>query len=164
MIKFKRVTKYNTDKKEKDQLKKLYLKAFPAEKRLPFFFFMTKTKDENVDFLSIYDDDSWISMIYLVKHDKLTFISYFAIDDSLRSKGYGGQVLEEIKKKYSNYAICLTFEKIDSSATNNEQRIKRKDFYKRNGFDKFNFYIKEAGIMYEFISHEKVLNPLNTLL
>ena len=62
------------------------------------------------------------------------FIQYIAIDSNVRSKGYGGKVIEKIKEIYPEYRIALGIEQLNKEAKNNELRIRRKNFYLKNGF------------------------------
>ncbi|WP_265458993.1 hypothetical protein [Enterococcus sp. HY326] len=49
--------------------------------------------------------------------------------------------------------IGLTIEALDSAAKNQQQRIKRKNFYLKNGFVSQNLFIKEFGVLYEFLAY-----------
>ena len=77
--------------------------------------------------------------------------SNLAINQELRGQGYGRKVLEFIKQKYSQYRIILSIEPVDKNANNYEQRIKRKEFYTKNGFRDANYTIKERNIIYDML-------------
>ena len=116
------------------KIKELYFKAFPQNERIPFWFLLWKSKLSFVRFCNIYDGDNWVGFIYLIDHSKLMFILFFAIDEKFRSNGFGTEVIKIVKNLYSEKKIMLSIEKIDESAENNDIRIRRKDFYIRNGF------------------------------
>ena len=64
----------------------------------------------------------------------MIFITYIAINDEIRSKGYGSKILTYLKENNPTLPISLNVEMLDDNASNKEQRIKRVVFYERNGF------------------------------
>ena len=103
-IEFKRVTKKLPEYK---QIKQLYFSAFPSEERAPFYLMIKRTKRENVDFLAIYCEKKWVGMIYIINYLDLSYVFYFALDDSQRGQGIGSAVLREIRKLYSGRRFFL---------------------------------------------------------
>lgn len=86
--------------------------------------------------------------IYMLIESALTFgditaILFLAIAEELRDQGYGSKLLSLISERYPHNRIILDIEAEDSAAPNNEQRIKRKAFYERNGYT-------ESGIAYDW--------------
>lgn len=142
-------------KKHKKHIKKLYKYAFPANERVPFWLLKRLAKKENADFFGIYDKQNFIGLVYIINYKDIVFIFYLAIDENLRGQGYGTKVLSAIKEKYDNHRIVLNIEEIDSKSSNNEQRLKRKKFYQKNGFIDLNYKIREAGVMYETLCYSK---------
>ena len=76
---------------------------------------------------------------------------FFAVDESLRSKGYGSAILQEIQKKYPNKQIIISIEPCDETAPDIEIRKKRKAFYLRNRYKETGYKIKLAGVIQEII-------------
>ena len=76
----------------------------------------------------------------------------------MRSKGYGKQALEEFKKLYKDYQLVLDLELIDKNAKNNEQRIKRKNFYIKNGYKETGKGVYYFGVYYVILCAEDNLN------
>ena len=54
MICFKKVTKQICNYKS---VKELYISAFPAVERVPFWLLMKKSKNDGADFYAIYDEE-----------------------------------------------------------------------------------------------------------
>ena len=77
------------DSKDWKKIKALYLRAFPAVERLPFWLLKKKTQRRIAEFCSLYDDDEWVGFIYTLKNDSLAYVFFLAIDDTKRSHGYG---------------------------------------------------------------------------
>ena len=131
---------------EKQKIKSLFKRAIPVNERTPFFWLYAKRKRPNVSFVNVYDGDTWVGAVFFSTHKDLVYVWIFAIDDSLRSKGYGSAVFTEIKRLYPNHRILLGIEEPDENSKNNEQRIKRKQFYERNGFRSTGLVANQMGV------------------
>ncbi|URZ86643.1 GNAT family N-acetyltransferase [Floricoccus penangensis] len=159
MLSFNKISKKSSSDEEIAKLKFLYRKSFPRDEQIPFRTLLSKSDKDFVDFLAVYDDDMLIGLVYLMHDDDLTYLSYLAVDDEFQSRGFGSQILQALKKEYTNQRICLTYEKIDPKADNNAQRLARKKFYDKNGFDYLNFYIEEYHVLYSVMSNGRPVNP-----
>lgn len=108
--------------------------AFPPSEYMPveeIFYFAQNT---NSDVLGIYDHRHLVGFILFLKNAECGYIFFLAIDQSARSKGYGGEALKALAAAYPELQIILDFEEINENAENLDQRIRRKKFYLRNGF------------------------------
>ena len=101
-LEFKEINKKSLDY---EKVKKLYYNAFPINERYPLFYLIWKSKSQNIKIYSIYDGDLWIGFIYIFFNKDLLFLQYIAIDINIRSKGYGGKVINKIKENYPKYRI-----------------------------------------------------------
>lgn len=52
-------------------------------------------------------------MIYIINYLDLSYVFYFALDDSQRGQGIGSAVLREIRKLYSGRRFFLALEQLD---------------------------------------------------
>ncbi len=155
-IEFKRVTKKLPEYK---QIKQLYFSAFPSEERAPFYLMIKRTKRENVDFLAIYCEKKWVGMIYIINYLDLSYVFYFALDDSQRGQGIGSAVLREIHKLYSGRRFFLALETLDKNADNYAQRVSRSKFYQKNGLKKLSISIKEGNVLYDAMGFGGEVKP-----
>lgn len=146
MIRFEKIDE-NT--KNLEEIKQLYLDAFPFEERIPFYIMVLVGNDKGVEFLSIYDDDTWLGFIHTLVGDELSYIFYFAIDNRLRRSGYGSKILHEYKKIHPR--LSLAIEPIEENSDNIKQRRKRLEFYKKNGFETLDTKVVEMGIEFELM-------------
>lgn len=144
--------------REIDNVKELYYGSFPKNERMPMNLLMWKAKRNFVDFLVIYDEGRYVGFTYLITHKYLTYVLYIAIDSSARSKGYGGHALAKIKEKYPNNRIILNIEVIDETASNYEQRVTRRKFYIRNGYESSTFLYRDRWGLYEVMIHGGKVN------
>lgn len=141
--------------KNNKKVKKLYKEAFPINERLPIFILKNLSKKAKANFYEIYDNNTFIGMLYNVYYKDIVFVLYLAIDNKFRGKGYGSKVLNLIKEKYDKNRIILNIEEINENALNNKQRIKRKEFYNKNGFKSIDFTVKEGNEIYEMLCYSK---------
>ena len=146
MIRFEQI---DENIKNQDDLKKLYLEAFPAKERVPFYILMRLAKKEPVEFLSIYDDSTWIGFIHTLVGEDVAYIFYFAIDSAFRQMGYGSLVLQEYRKIHPR--LSLAIEPLKKDSANFLQREKRLEFYEKNGFEILNTKVVEMGVELELM-------------
>lgn len=139
----------NKDSKNINKISDLLYEAFPEVERLPLELLFDRANLDGIDFLAIYDEDNFIGFTYLITRKNLTYVQYLAIDRHSRSKGYGSMILSRIKEKYFNNQLMLNIENVDKSATNYEQRLNRKSFYLRNGYESSGLLFKDRWGMYE---------------
>lgn len=115
-------------------VKKIYMDSFPKEERMPFALMVLLTKITHTDFLAFYDKDILCGFIYMATIKNITFIMFFAVDKNIRSKGYGSQILNEVQILYPNNKIIISIERCDVESENIDDRIRRKNFYLKNGY------------------------------
>ena len=93
-----------------------------------------------------------------IESEKMIFLLYFAVNAQQRSKGYGSQIIHELKQAARGREIILNVEKPDQSAENNTQRVQRITFYERNGFCQSSFDLRIEGTDYLVFSTNAVPN------
>lgn len=128
----------------------LYRRAFPLRERFPLWLLRLLARRNCADFLAFYDGGTLCAMAYLIYCRELTYVLYLAVDDSLRSKGYGSQVLSIIKEKYPAKTMALSIERADSSAPD-DQPARRLRFYQRNGFTDTGLLSVQGGESYQVL-------------
>lgn len=133
------------------RVKHIYKDAFPAKERMPFPMMVAMSKLWNTSFLAFYEGDTLCGFIYLAKNRKMVFVMFFAVDQKLRSKGYGSVILKEIGKRYSDKKIIISIEPCDEGVTDIDIRRRRKDFYMRNGYVETGYRMKLSGVEQEII-------------
>lgn len=146
MIRFEKIDE-NT--KNLEDIKQLYMDAFPFDERIPFYIMVSVGNDRGVEFLSIYDDDTWLGFIHTLVGEKLSYIFYFAIDGGLRHSGYGSKIIREYKKMHPK--LSLAIEPIEEDSDNIKQRKKRLAFYEKNGFETLDTRVVEMGVEFELM-------------
>ena len=59
--------------------------------------------------------------------------------------------MQYLQQTYNDKRLFLNIEKVERSADNYEQRVKRKRFYEKNGFINTDFEIEGKDIVYEIL-------------
>lgn len=115
-------------------LESINKEAFPPSEYMPAEEIFAFVENTDSDVLGIYDGHHLVGFFLFLKNRECGYIFFFAIDKSMRSKGYGSESLKMLSSMYPALQIILDFEEINENAENIDQRIRRKAFYLRNGF------------------------------
>ena len=138
MLETKRITEEFKDLK---QIKHLYFTAFPLEERVSMKYLFSDEKWN--DFSACYDGGRFCGFYSALSFGDIVHIIFLAVDDRLRGLGYGSRILSHIEALHAGKRIIVDVEKPSPDAGNNEQRLKRKSFYYRNGY-------RESGVSYDW--------------
>lgn len=140
---------YTNQKDIKEDVATLLVDAFPEDERppVPYFFQSLERKGNNI--YTYYLNDEFIGFTYVTLYEDVCYLFFLAVSENKRHQGFGGQILEDIKKTYSDYVILLCFEEIDQKYPNYEERIKRKQFYYSHGFQDNKLKTNEFGVIFE---------------
>ncbi len=93
----------------------------------------------------------------------MVFILFLAVNDRLRSSGYGSAILEWLKEQSAGKAICLTIEDPYIRTENMEQRLKRLAFYVRNGFYETGWVHEDKNELYLILSTKELFLQIEYL-
>lgn len=123
--------------------------AFPIEERPPTnYFFKSLEKKENKLF-AYYLDNTFIGFAFLSFYQDVCYIFFLAVEENKRHQGFGGQILEDIKKEYSELVLLLCYEEVDPKYPNYVERVNRRNFYYSHGFRPNKLKTNEYGVIYE---------------
>ena len=86
----------------------------------------------------------------------LQHLYYFAINDVVRSKGYGSIVLTKLKEKYQNLIIIM--EKVKKESIDYELQEKRLKFYQKNDFKLTDYLLSDYSGEFELLSLNDKIN------
>lgn len=140
------------------KVKDLYMEAFPLEERKPFDLMENMQESGTVEILAAQDGEKFLGLAITVAYKNLVLLDYFAISENFRSGGVGTNALTLLKERYKGKKFFLEIEDPEEKTDNQEQRIRRKHFYLRNGMTRMPFLVKVAGINMEVLTHDCTLN------
>lgn len=135
--------------------KALYFSAFPKEERIPWLILWQNTRRKDVAFTAYLDGQLFCGFTIAVRLEDLYYVLYFAVDEALRGKGYGSQILGQLQAEYGT--LGLNIEPLDPTAENYAQRQKRFAFYQKNGFLDTEHFVWEVGGKFRVLSTDKKL-------
>ena len=119
--------------------------AFPDNERVEISDLFEFGKDGKMELLGIYDGGEFCGFFVMRKPERIAYIAYFAVCREKRSHGIGGRALKLLSERYPDRQIVVDFEAPDESCTENAVRLRRREFYYRNGFYPtgwFQFYMQ----------------------
>lgn len=146
------------NKQAKRQVKALYTSAFPKYERLPWSVLRLAACEKHSSIDAYFDGDTFCGFTFSTVTDKVCFIMFFAVESTLRGKGYGSAILSKIKDDYSGIPIVLNIEPLEESAPNLDERKSRLAFYEKNGFYDTGYLVREVGGVFTVLSTEKTLD------
>lgn len=133
-------------------LEQIAVEAFPPQEYVSPQELLAYTEDsDDCDFWGFYAGKDFIGYLHLIRYKNMVYVCFFAVGASYRSRGYGSEILSKLKELYPTYRIVLDIEAVDESAPNLHQRIKRRDFYLRNGYVPTGHYIAYWGMTFEIL-------------
>lgn len=77
----------------------LLKESFPENELLSFEDLLDFTKTQNVYFWAFFDNNRFVGVAYFAHTEDMAFILYLAVLPTLRSFGYGSQILGVIKER-----------------------------------------------------------------
>ncbi len=127
-----RLREYNSAD-ELENIKELYIIAFPEEERKPFEL-MAERIGSGVEMLGIENDyGEFLGLAVMLVHGNVALLDYFAVMPELRGKSVGSQSLAMLKEKYSGKCFLIEIEDTEEECENHADRVRRKAFYLRCG-------------------------------
>ena len=153
-----KIVNYINDKNIRKDVEPLFLSSFPETERPgPDIFFSSFKKESNVLY-AFYDNDKFIGFTSLIIYKDIAYIFFLAVSPSLRGKGYGSQIISELKELYKDYVLLLCYEEVDKKYEDYEYRCKREAFYQKNGFIDNELKTNEFGVIFQtvYIGKHKV--------
>ncbi|MCF0114322.1 MAG: GNAT family N-acetyltransferase [Erysipelotrichaceae bacterium] len=133
-------------------IKALYERAFPENERHPFEVICDEKK-EHVEILAFYEEELFCGFVVLLNCNGIAHIVYFSIEEELRNHGYGSKVLQCVHEAKKESRVIVDIERVTNHCSNAEQRMKRKQFYLRNGYEETEVKYRWRGDDYEILSY-----------
>ena len=146
-------------KKYRKQVKNLYKSAFPYDERFPMMFLYWKARGKGNNFSAVLDNGEFVGLSYTVESENFLYVYYLAVIEEARNKGYGSKILTKIKEDNPGRTITLAIEDTEvCDAPNYEMRLRRLEFYRRNGFERLNMRVNEAGVWLELLGTDNTVD------
>lgn len=145
------VTKPN--KSQWKEIKKIYLEAFPKSERKPFVIVKHSVKTGKANIITATDEDILQGFAIVIPFKNTVMVDYLAVSDKIRSRGTGSKLINEVCRQFADKKIALLIERIDDNAPNKEQRLARRKFYMKNGFNSSDIFITGTSGEMEILNY-----------
>lgn len=110
---------------------------------------MKISEQDDFDFLALIEGDAFIGFMVIQTCQNLVYLFFLAIDKKYRQKGYGSKAITAMEERYPDRQYVVDFEMIEDNAPNRMQRIKRREFYLKNGYQETGLFLTYGGVNYE---------------
>jgi hypothetical protein len=143
------------------QVHGIYRRAFPPNEQISLAFLHVSSLRPGAQFLAWIDPKQptsvdgvprVVAMTYSQRAHGLLYLAFLAVNDQLRSAGYGSRVLNAICEHNRDLPVFLEIEPVDEPGVPNpHQRQRRLRFYEKNGFELTNMLTEESGDTYRVL-------------
>ena len=126
--------------------------AFPEEEQTSVWLLRLFGLRKDMHFRAYYDERQFVGFSFVAATKAMAFILYIAVRPDLQSKGYGSRIAEAIQKDNASRELSLNMESLDPAAENNGQRLRRYQFYLKNGFHDTGYRLLYRKVNYMIMS------------
>lgn len=133
-------------------LRTLYHAAFPKEEQMPWWILRLTSLRRDMGVEGFYEGERLRGFTHSVATEEMLFLLFFAVSDDCRGQGWGSAILTKLKEEAPGRTIVLNVELLDPQAENYGQRLRRMDFYRKNGFFDTGYDVDEVGGTFRVLS------------
>ncbi len=129
-----------------EAVKALYVDAFPPEERKPFSIIEDKVREGSMEILCMEEDGRFLGLAIMILHGDIALLDYLAVSPESRGCGVGTRTLSLLKERYPDRTLLLEIEDPDEPSDNTAERLRRQDFYARNGMVSMDYRVWLFGV------------------
>lgn len=144
-------------KQDEKRIYELYCASFPRMERKPFSRICRNCRNGKMAMWVIKEHTEFLGFFVCAVYEEMVLIDYFAVMPSKRGRGVGSQALKLLADIYPEQYIFLEIEPENEKASNALQRIRRKKFYLRCGFQETGILWDMYGVSMEVLCYQKQL-------
>lgn len=133
----------------------LYKKAFPISERKPFALIFKTFQKGDTDVWYLYETNQFLGLAITMNDQDLVLLDYFAIHENFRNQGYGTKALKQLNTLYNHHRLFIEIETTLEPSPNQNERLKRKQFYLRNGMKELNIQANVFGVNMELLGFKE---------
>jgi GNAT superfamily N-acetyltransferase len=132
------------------RLYRLYLSAFPREERKPFSVIRNMYRNKKTDIWFVSEQGTFLGFATTI-NGSLILLDYLAVAPKFRGQGIGTQILLTLKKTYSGKGLFAEIESAYECHPDQEERLRRKQFYLNCGMEQLNVMASVFGVKMELL-------------
>ncbi len=133
------------------RLYKLYCEAFPAYERKPFSLIRSMQKKGKSDVWYFEKNGRFAGLVFTINSEEVILIDYLAIVSKRRGERIGSDIIAQLREHYGKKGIFVEIESIFDKCDNLQERIRRKQFYLRNGMIPMKVMVVLFGVEMELL-------------
>lgn len=137
---------------------RLYLQAFPACERKPFAMIFRMCRQGNADAWVIEQQRKFAGLAVTMKTNELVLLDYFAVSPKMRRGGVGSMALRTLQRMYEGRRFFLEIESTFTDAQDLSERLRRKQFYLKNGMQELHVHVSLFGVEMELLGYDCTLD------
>lgn len=135
------------------QVRELYEKTFAEEEQKPFRLLTQKRKEGTLHIYAIEGKlREFVGLMVTVNVGDCVLIDYMVILPERRGKGAGAEALEALRQKYPDCRIIANSEDTERAKTPEDERVRKKEFFLKNGFELQPFRSSVIWVRYEVLA------------
>lgn len=139
------------------RLWRLYRRAFPHYERKPFFMILRTKHRGCTDVWCIRQNGAFAGLAITMAQGELVLLDYFAVSETQRGRGLGSRALRLLQQEYAGKRLFLEIESTETDAPNRPERLRRKQFYLRNGMSELGVHVSLFGVEMELLGFACIL-------
>lgn len=132
-------------------VKDLYLESFPEAELIPWAEMETMFDQDYAHLFVFYNEDEPVAFVSGLVSKSHFYVNYLAVSNQHQSKGYGSLILKLVDDYFPGRDLVLEIEPLDQDSNNYSQRVKRWQFYQRNGFKTSPYQTRMNGLNLDLI-------------
>ena len=86
----------NAAQNQWNEIKEIYLEAFPKAERKPFFAVRHSVKKGKAQLLTAVENGSLQGFVMVIPYGSMVMVDYLAVSGKIRSHGTGSKIMQEI--------------------------------------------------------------------
>lgn len=133
------------------RLYKLYCEAFPSYERKPFSLIRSMQKKGKSDIWYFEKDGKFAGLVFTINSDDIILIDYLAIASDRRGEGIGSEIIIQLQEFYQEKGIFVEIESVFDKCDNLKERLRRKEFYLKNGMTPMKVMVILFGVEMELL-------------
>lgn len=141
----------SAQKSDIKQIKKLYKEAFPKEERYPFYLMQRRVKQGKAEILAL-QEDGFAGLAIMMFYKDIAMLQFLAISPEKRGHNIGSTTLQLLKERYADKRLLIEIETLIPEADNYADRVRRKNFYLRNGMKEMHIAVLLFGVELELLT------------
>lgn len=149
-----RLKKMSKDSPDKQVLESINDTSFSEEQTTSIDELFASDKGE-LDILGIYHANTLVGFFSVRRYRSIAYLGYFAIAQEHRCKGYGSRAINLLKDYYGDKQIVIEIESVHEECANMNDRIRRRNFYLRNGMISTEWYLYYDDVELEVLCSDK---------